>query len=69
MPSHNVRVSNVSQVFPCGAVVTVVSNNPAALSDGRGRVIYTDALGICIREGTRDAFYPWANVWAAEVSK
>lgn len=69
MATSNARVSNLSQVFPFGVTVAITSNSPDVLNGGFGQVIYTDALGVCIRENSRSVFYPWANVHAAEVVK
>ncbi|WP_248242986.1 hypothetical protein [Microbacterium kunmingense] len=41
--------------------VTLVVKNELD-EHGYGKVIYTDGLGICIREDGKPTFYPWGNV-------
>lgn len=67
MSNPSARYSNLAQVFPFGSTVAITSNNPDQLALGEGSVIYTDALGICLSVRGRKVFYPWSNVFAAEV--
>ena len=69
MANLNARASNLGQLFPFGATVAIISANRDARTSGLGQVIYTDALGVCVRRDSRTFFYPWANISAAEVVK
>jgi hypothetical protein len=68
MSNSNSRYANLAQVFPSGSAVTITPTNPDQLSLARGAVVYTDALGICLSDRGQKVFYPWSNVYAAEVA-
>ncbi len=60
---QNARYGNLAALYPLGMVVDVTLVVKNELDEhGYGKVIYTDGLGICIREDGKPTFYPWGNV-------
>jgi hypothetical protein len=67
---QNARYGNLASLYPMGTVVDVVLAHKNELDEnGYGQVIYTDGLGVCIREDDKPTFYPWSNVVRLVVSK